>query len=124
MGINAPEAREADTRYTVLERFGVASLIALQLETGRTHQIRVHLRFVGRPVLGDPLYGVTDYAGWTLPPDVRASFNGLKGQALHAEQLGFRHPATRELVRFAAPPPADFQAALNCLRRHSGTKVT
>ena len=124
MGINAPEAREAVTRYTVLERFGVASLIALNLETGRTHQIRVHLRFVGRPVLGDPLYGVTDYTGWALPPDVRAAFAGLKGQALHAELLGFVHPATGKPVRFTAPPPDDFCTALTCLRRQSGTKVT
>jgi 23S rRNA pseudouridine1911/1915/1917 synthase len=124
MGINAPDAREAVTRYTVLERFGVASLIALNLETGRTHQIRVHLRFVGRPVLGDPLYGVTDYTGWVLPPDVRAAFAGLKGQALHAELLGFNHPASGMPVRYTAPLPEDFRAALESLRRHSGTKVT
>ncbi len=124
MGVNAPESREAVTHYTVLERFGVASLVSLQLETGRTHQIRVHLRFVGRPVLGDPLYGVTDFTGWQVSPEVRAAFEGLKGQALHAQMLGFEHPATHKQLRFEAPPPEDFQRALDTLRNQRGTKST
>ncbi len=124
MGINAPEARDAVTRYSVLERFGAASLVALKLETGRTHQIRVHLRFVGRPVLGDPLYGVTDFRAWDVPPAVRAAAQQLQGQALHARLLGFEHPATGRLVRFTAALPPDMQAALSALRAYSGTNVT
>jgi 23S rRNA pseudouridine1911/1915/1917 synthase len=123
MGINAPEAREAVTRYAVLERFGVASLISLQLETGRTHQIRVHLRFVGRPVLGDPLYGVTDFSGWAVSRDLRAALEALRGQALHAEMLGFEHPRSGNLVRFTTPMPGDFQAAVAALRDHNGVNV-
>jgi len=118
MGIHAPLAREAVTHYRVLERYGVASLVALELETGRTHQIRVHMRYVGRPVLGDPLYGITDYSGWEIPADLRAALEGLHGQALHAELLGFDHPATGERVRFTAPPPDDFIAARHALEAY------
>jgi 23S rRNA pseudouridine1911/1915/1917 synthase len=118
MGIHSPLAREAVTRYRVLERFGVASLVSLELETGRTHQIRVHMRYVGRPVLGDPLYGVTDYSEWNIPAELRAALEGLRGQALHAELLGFDHPANGERLRFTAPPPDDFAQVLDALRRY------
>jgi 23S rRNA pseudouridine1911/1915/1917 synthase len=102
----------------VLERFGVACLVQLELETGRTHQIRVHMRYVGRPVLGDPLYGITDFSEWDIPVELRRALEGLKGQALHAEVLGFEHPITGEHVHFSAPPPADFVRALEALRRY------
>ncbi len=118
MGIHAPLAREAVTRYRVLERFGVASLVSLELETGRTHQIRVHMRYVGRPVLGDPLYGITDYLEWEVPTDLRKALEGLKGQALHAEMLGFDHPVSGERLSFSAAPPEDFTHALEALRRY------
>jgi 23S rRNA pseudouridine1911/1915/1917 synthase len=116
MSVTGVRGKEAVTRFEVLERFGVASLVALQLETGRTHQIRVHLRFAGRQVLGDPAYGVTDFTHWDVPEDVKTALAGLHGQALHAERLGFTHPATGEMVSFTAPPPPDFQAALDALR--------
>ncbi|HEO71711.1 MAG TPA: RluA family pseudouridine synthase [Candidatus Hydrogenedentes bacterium] len=116
MAVTGIHGREAITHFTVLERFGIASLIALQLETGRTHQIRVHCRFAGHPVLGDPVYGITDYASWKLPPEVRASLERLEGQALHAERLGIEHPATGERISLETPAPADFQAALEALR--------
>ncbi len=118
MGIHSPLAREAITRYRVLERFGVASLVSLELETGRTHQIRVHMRYVGRPVLGDPLYGVTDFSEWEVPAGLRAALEGLKGQALHAEVLGFDHPASGERLHYSAPPPEDFARVLQALRRY------
>jgi 23S rRNA pseudouridine1911/1915/1917 synthase len=86
------------------------------LETGRTHQIRVHLRFAGRPVLGDPLYGETDYAGLGLPAGPVEALSKLEGQALHAERLGFVHPSTGKTLTFTAEPPADFRAALEALR--------
>ena len=98
-------------------RFGVASLVGLQLETGRTHQIRVHMRFAGRPVLGDPVYGVTDFRSWPVPPETLEALKGLQGQALHAERLGITHPNTGERMTFQTPPPPDFQRALDELRK-------
>jgi len=116
MAVTGVQAREAITDFFVLERFGVASLVGLQLETGRTHQIRVHMRFAGRPVLGDPVYGVTEFKNWPVPAPVLGALNGLKGQALHAERLGFNHPVTGERLSFTAPPARDFQKALDALR--------
>jgi len=120
MSITGIGGRDAVTRFEVLERFGAGnnatSLVALVLETGRTHQIRVHLRFAGHHVLGDPVYGVTEYAHWGLKDEVRAALEGLEGQALHAERLGFTHPATDERLTFTAPPPADFQSAWDALK--------
>jgi 23S rRNA pseudouridine1911/1915/1917 synthase len=117
MSVTGIRGREAVTRFEVLERFGAASLIALTLETGRTHQIRVHLRYAGHPVLGDPVYGVATYRSWRVPEEVHAALEGIEGQALHAERLGFVHPCTGERRTFTAPPPADFQRALEALRR-------
>lgn len=116
MTVTGVKGRKAVTRFEVLERFDVASLLALALETGRTHQIRVHLRFVGHPVLGDPIYGVADFGTWKAPDTVKRALKNLNGQALHAERLGFEHPATGEHMSFTAPLPADFQAALDALR--------
>ena len=116
MSVTGIRGREAITHFEVQERFGVASLLALQLETGRTHQIRVHLRYAGHPVLGDPVYGITDYSDWKISPEIRAALNGLVGQALHAELLGFEHPVTGEHLTFTAPLPDDFERALQALR--------
>jgi len=122
MTVTGVNSREAITNFSVLERFGVASLVGLELETGRTHQIRVHLRFAGHPVLGDPVYGVTDYSKWGSSTALRRTLEALQGQALHAERLGFAHPATGERVIFSAPPPEDFQAALDALRKYDLTR--
>ena len=116
MAVTAVNGREAVTHFEVLERFGIASLIKLRLETGRTHQIRVHMRFAGRPILGDPLYGVIDFAKWDIQPPLRAALKALDGQALHAEMLGLEHPVTGERITRTAAPPDDFQAVLNALR--------
>ncbi len=116
MAVTSVQARRAVTNFEVLERFGVASLVSLQLDTGRTHQIRVHMRFAGRPVLGDPLYGVVDYKNWKLSDEARAAFNALPGQALHAERLGVTHPTTGERLTYTAPLPEHFQRALDALR--------
>lgn len=118
MAVTGIRAKEAVTNFEVLERLGIASLIALQLETGRTHQIRVHMRFAGRPVLGDQVYGEHEYRHWTIPDELREALLGLSGQALHAERLGVTHPTTGERLICTAPPPADFQRALDALRTY------
>ncbi len=100
----SPGARNAVTHFTLLEEFAGVSLLRLRLETGRTHQIRVHLSYIGHPVLGDPVYGRR-----------RDSFN-LPGQALHACCLGFTHPRTGEALEFTAGPPSAFQRVLEDLR--------
>lgn len=116
MTVTGIRGRKAVTHFTVKENLRLASLIALQLETGRTHQIRVHLRFAGHPVLGDPVYGVTDFSTWDVSDGVREILQSLKGQALHAEHLGFHHPTKNETMRFTAPLPEDFQRAVEALR--------
>lgn len=98
------KGKPAVTRFTVLERFGNYTLVELQLETGRTHQIRVHMAYIGHPVAGDPLYGP------------RKTLKG-HGQFLHAKTLGFTHPTTGELVEFTAEEPAIFKEALEKLRK-------
>jgi len=95
--------RPARTHYTVMERFGSATLLRCRLETGRTHQIRVHLASLGHPLAGDPAYGRK------RPP-------GFARQALHAFRLGLVHPATREPCAWESPLPADFAALLATLR--------
>ncbi len=117
VAVTGIRARDAVTWAETLERFGVASLIRLRLETGRTHQIRVHMRFAGRPILGDPVYGFTAYEELRVSPEVRQALRGLHGQALHAARLGFSHPESGTMLHFETPPPNDFQAALDALRR-------
>jgi len=116
MAVTGIHGKDAVTNFTVLERFGAASLVQLELETGRTHQIRVHMRFAGRPVLGDPTYGATDYRGLHLPDEVTEVLNRLHGQALHARLLGITHPHSNERMSFSAEPPDDFQNAIVALR--------
>lgn len=96
--------RHAVTHFQVIERFNAFTLIKCRLETGRTHQIRVHMTSIGHPLAGDPLYGPRK----TLPG---------KGQYLHAKVLGFVHPRTGKQMLFSAPLPADFQQMVNHLRQ-------
>lgn len=98
------KGKPAVTRFTVLERFGNYTLVELQLETGRTHQIRVHMAYIGHPVAGDPLYGP------------RKTLKG-HGQFLHAKTLGFTHPTTGKLVEFNAEEPIIFKETLEKLRK-------
>jgi len=103
MTITATGSREARTHFRVLQRFNRHTLLLLQLETGRTHQIRVHLKAIGHPVVGDPIYG----SGNTH------RHHGLKRQFLHAYQLIFTHPATGETLELEAPLPADLEFVLS-----------
>ena len=105
--------KRAVTHYQVEERFGdLAQLVRLRLETGRTHQIRVHLADAGHPILGDPIYGRR-----ARDPDVAAAAARLGRQALHAAVLGFDHPMTGERLEFQTPPPPDMQRFIHELRR-------
>lgn len=107
MSINHKNGREAITHYRVLERFGNYTYIACQLETGRTHQIRVHMASIHHPLLGDTVYGPQ-----------KCSFS-LTGQTLHAKILGIQHPRTGEYMEFDAPLPEYFEDLLKRLRHIS-----
>ena len=118
------DARRAVTRFTVLERFGEgrgevaqASLVECRLETGRTHQIRVHMAHVGHPVIGDPDYGkALRTKANRLPVLLRDRVNAFPRQALHARLLAFRHPGTQMMMRFEAPMPADMAELIDGFR--------
>jgi 23S rRNA pseudouridine1911/1915/1917 synthase len=103
--------KRAITHVRMLERLHASSLVACTLETGRTHQIRVHLAEHAYPVLADHVYGAAQ-----RDPRVRLAAEAIGRQALHARSLGFLHPVTREALLFEAPPPDDFMRALAVLR--------
>ena len=125
MSVTGVNAREAITHFYLRENFSCFSLLELKLNTGRTHQIRVHLRFIGHPIVGDPIYGFTDYDLLNLPAPVVNALNKLPGQALHAGSLGFTHPRTEQFLEFTAPLPNYFQNILNELHKYfSDTKST
>jgi 23S rRNA pseudouridine1911/1915/1917 synthase len=104
MAVVAAGGKSAVTRWRVLEEFPGYTLVEARLETGRTHQIRVHLAHLGHPVAGDPTYGG------------KAGELGLVAQALHATALGFVHPVTGPALSFRTEPPVDFLRALERLR--------
>lgn len=104
MTVTDENSKEAITHFRVLERFQQFTLVECQLETGRTHQIRVHMKYIGFPLAGDPKYGPKK----TLD---------LNGQALHAGVLGFVHPRTNEYMQFEAPLPFEFEEVLTKLRK-------
>lgn len=113
----AKNGKQAVTRWKVKERYGRVSLMELRLETGRTHQIRVHLTEAGFPLLGDPLY--PDGGRCNNLPDtkLRGMINHLGRQALHARCLGFIHPTSGEFMEFTTEPPDDLQELLKYLRK-------
>jgi 23S rRNA pseudouridine1911/1915/1917 synthase len=104
ISIRTDTPREAVTHFEVLETFADAALLRVRLETGRTHQIRVHLSEIGLPVAGDPVYG-------------RPGLWGLRRQFLHAARLGFQHPSTDEWIDLESPLPEDLEIALERVRR-------
>ena len=106
MAVNEKNGKTAVTHYRVLERFGRFTYIECRLETGRTHQIRVHMASIGHPLLGDEVYG----------PSGKQPFR-LQGQCLHAMTLGFLHPSTGEYVEFEAPLPEYFTQLLKNFRK-------
>ncbi|SDM91233.1 23S rRNA pseudouridine1911/1915/1917 synthase [Paenibacillus sp. yr247] len=101
--VTEKNSKQAVTHFVVIERFGDFTLVELKLETGRTHQIRVHMKFIGHPLVGDPMYG-------------KSKGMLMDGQALHAAILGFKHPRTGEWLQFEAPIPADMEYLLQTIR--------
>jgi len=106
MAIDGVSPREARTHFELAERIGEYALLRLRLDTGRTHQIRVHLQAIGHPVCGDPEYGTGG----------RDSILGLERQFLHATRLAFPHPITGERIELTSPLPEDLNAALGRAR--------
>lgn len=106
MAVNVPNGRDAVTHYHILEQFDKYTYVECRLETGRTHQIRVHMKSIGHPVLGDDVYGPS-----------KCPFPGLEGQTLHAMTIGFRHPSAGKYLEVSAPLPEYFEELLRKLRR-------
>ena len=115
--VKEERGRHATTHWRLEESLGPASLIACQLETGRTHQIRVHMASIGHPLLGDLVYGSGFKTKAALLGDRAVSALAALGrQALHASVLGFEHPATGKPLRFESSPPKDFARLPKALR--------
>ena len=116
MAVDGRASREAVTHYLTIRTYQYTSLLHLRLQTGRTHQIRVHLRHIGHPVVADPQYGGRQKALAGISPTYRHHagrlLDMLPRQALHAFRLGFTHPRSGEQVTVEAPPPDDMTASL------------
>jgi 23S rRNA pseudouridine1911/1915/1917 synthase len=111
--LGPPDTRPKHSHSNALWR---VSLVHFRLETGRTHQIRVHCGTLGHPLLGDPVYGSHfSTKGSALPEKARAALTALARPALHAAVLGFSHPKTGETLHFERPPPDDFRTLLEAL---------
>lgn len=102
MCVTELNSREAVTHYTVIEQYGRYAYVRLRLETGRTHQIRVHMKYIGHPVFGDDVYGT--------------AYKGIEGQCLHARKIGFIHPVTEEYLEFDSPLPEYFTEVLDKIK--------
>ena len=110
------QGKQAVTHYRVRERFRAHTLVECRLETGRTHQIRVHMAYAKHPLIGDPLYGGSFKLPKAATPELVEALRGFRRQALHAEKLSFRHPVSGEAVTTESPMPDDMQALLAALR--------
>jgi 23S rRNA pseudouridine1911/1915/1917 synthase len=111
------DGREAVTHYRIERRYPAHTLLRVQLETGRTHQIRVHLAHVGHPLVGDPVYGGRRRIPPGATPGLLEALAAFRRQALHAARLELEHPRTGEPLAFEAPLPADFAALLAALEQ-------
>jgi 23S rRNA pseudouridine1911/1915/1917 synthase len=109
------DGRAAVTHYRVLKRFRGHTLVRAELETGRTHQIRVHLDHIGFPLVGDPVYGTRRRIPKGASPALIAALDSFKRQALHATRLALEHPLTGKTLEFEVPVPADMASLLEAL---------
>ena len=121
------KGKHAVTHYKVLERFGYVTLVSCQLETGRTHQIRVHMKHIGHTLFNDERYGGDSILKGTTftkyKQFVENCFKVLPRQALHAKTLGFEHPITKEFLRFDSPIPQDLQECIDKWRVYSKSQT-
>ena len=122
MSTRPRKGRAARTHWKVIKRFGHFNLVEFRLQTGRTHQIRVHLSSLGHPLLGDPLYGGRRRLVSMEPLPLRQGLQKLRRQALHAASLGFVHPATGANLEFSSPIPADMQEVIEILETWNRTE--
>ncbi|MCP4992416.1 MAG: 23S rRNA pseudouridine(1911/1915/1917) synthase RluD [Gammaproteobacteria bacterium] len=117
------DGKPAVTHYRVLERFAAHSFVKVNLETGRTHQIRVHMAHIHYPLVGDPLYGGRLRIPKGASEPLRQALHDFRHQALHARRLGLEHPSTGEWLQWEAPLPEDVSELLNSLRRDADENV-
>ena len=117
------DGREATTHYRVIQRFRGHTHVRVQLETGRTHQIRVHMAHIHYPLVGDRVYGGRLLLPKGASVEVVEMLRGFKRQALHAARLAFEHPVNRKAVECVAPLPEDLQELLQALAKDAGVKV-
>ncbi len=117
--INVSQGKHAVTHWRILQSFKLASLLACRLETGRTHQIRVHLKSIGHPLIGDPKYGKSSKKDLNLlPNELVKTISSFCRQALHAELLGFKHPSNGQWLEFVSELPKDFHILLNKIQNY------
>jgi 23S rRNA pseudouridine1911/1915/1917 synthase len=117
MAVTRTGGKPAITHYEVLERFAVHTYLRCRLETGRTHQIRVHMQHLGAPLVGDPVYGMRGILpNQAITPTLREALKGFKRQALHAVRLGLIHPVSGEAMEWQAELPSDMKALLEAMR--------
>lgn len=109
--------RTAITHYRVIERFDRYTHVQAKLETGRTHQIRVHFAHIRYPIVGDSTYGKNKTVSVKLPEDLQSALKNFHRQALHAKTLAFAHPSTGEMMSFEAPLPPDMEKLISLLRK-------
>lgn len=112
------DGKEAITHYRIEARFGDLTLLRVQLETGRTHQIRVHMAEIHHPLVGDPVYGKKTLLPKGLPDTLRTAVSTFPRQALHAAELALEHPGSGDEMAFSSPLPDDMQALLTLLKNH------
>jgi len=118
MSTTSTRGKEALTRWQVYERYGVATLLNVDIVTGRTHQIRVHLTSLGYPVVGDNVYGNPRRANAVAHTFLRATLQAMKRQSLHAERISFVHPITLQEFTFSSPLPHDMAELCSNLRKY------